>query len=705
MSTRRRGSSGRGRLIWGGLVLVLLAALASTFFLSRGAVSAAEDEAEARAVDWAGAVLFDALSPEQMQAPISDAEYRRLLLTVQSGILSDDRAVRIRVWSMDRTLVLSTDQLDAVGEVVAQDDPQIAAALGGQTLSTVTPTRVAPAEGLGGSDEKLYETSVPLRLPGAPGISGVVQIDQRYSSIESEAAGPWRTVRIGLVLVLTAAGVMLVLSLRPRPAPIGSPEGSGEETPAVSGRERRALERAGKAGKGVRAAEKGVRAAEKGARAAEEPAARAEPAVTEAPATDDTEERVRELEERATRAEARAAVAEERLREAAERASGGEPVRRGVPGVGAVATAEADMRVVTELRQAVAELDELKLKLSFADASLKEAEARLAERENAAMQIEQAWRAAGQELEDARAALADREVELRNAQDAAQAGRPSRDGPEGVEGTHGVEERVAAAEQRADAEARRAAALEAKVQEVEGELAQILTGAEAMATELEDWRNGARAGAATVSASGQLPVASQGEVAALMARVAELESQRRADVSELQRAQEALANTQLDATQARRRAKELEERLRELGSGAEEGSVAPAALQEEFAGYAEIPVVPTRAIREPAAPTPYAKEPVPEPTAEPAGSIAARLASIVRDREAGRTPQEGTAEDSWSAALGSEDVAEEVTQDDTGSAAESDGAVEEEGLSLRERLARAAAARHRAPGTAGSESD
>ncbi|MFB3739496.1 MAG: hypothetical protein ACE14W_11110, partial [Candidatus Velamenicoccus archaeovorus] len=53
-------------------------------------------------------------------------------------------------------------------------------------------------------------------------------------------------------------------------------------------------------------------------------------------------------------------------------------------------------------------------------------------------------------------------------------------------------------------------------------------------------------------------------VADLQARIAELEAQRRTDISELQRTQQALANTQYEMTETARRAKEAEERLREL---------------------------------------------------------------------------------------------------------------------------------------------
>ncbi|HEU4356616.1 MAG TPA: hypothetical protein VFT27_13590, partial [Actinomycetota bacterium] len=133
------------------------------------------------------------------------------------------------------------------------------------------------------------------------------------------------------------------------------------------------------------------------------------------------------------------------------------------------------------------------------------------------------------------------------------------------------------------------------------------------------------------------------DVQMLRARVAELEDARRADVAELQRAQETLANTQFEATQARKQAKDLEQELR-------------AALDR---------------------PPPAAETTEEAPPAPSAG------------RSRRRSPKEAQPEPS----LGPEEpVAEPEPEREDGE------------LSLRERLARAAAARHRMSGPPGAES-
>ena len=96
------------------------------------------------------------------------------------------------------------------------------------------------------------------------------------------------------------------------------------------------------------------------------------------------------------------------------------------------------------------------------------------------------------------------------------------------------------------------------------------------------------------------------DVQTLRERIAELEQARRSDVTELQHAQEALANTQFESAQARRRVKELEERLEELEA------VPAAAAEQVTASFVE-----------------------------EATSFSARLAHLVREHESAPEPEPG----------------------------------------------------------------
>jgi hypothetical protein len=142
--------------------------------------------------------------------------------------------------------------------------------------------------------------------------------------------------------------------------------------------------------------------------------------------------------------------------------------------------------------------------------------------------------------------------------------------------------------------------------------------------------------------------AGDGERAAqLVARVEELEAQRRQDVSELQRVQEALANTQLRLAAATKRAKH------------DESSSRPLQAVEDMA---EVPAEETRG-----------------DGASAEETIATRL-SRAKGRKRVVDPDEPA----------------EPTEP---AAPEEPAAAPSGGLSLRERLARAAAARHRVSGS------
>jgi hypothetical protein len=130
----------------------------------------------------------------------------------------------------------------------------------------------------------------------------------------------------------------------------------------------------------------------------------------------------------------------------------------------------------------------------------------------------------------------------------------------------------------------------------------------------------------------------------------QMESQRREEIGELQRAQESLANTQLELMEANRKLKEAQDRIRELERA---GAAAPAARAEP-------------------AYVPSHEAPYEEPL-EFTSSFAARLSHL----------REEIASHAEAAAAAPADVAEPEEEP------------AEETLSLRERLTRAAAARHR----------
>ena len=667
------------RPTWGVLTLITAALLAGSFALSSGALRNAESDARSTAVDYTNAVLLNALTPEEVQSEILKADYRKLIIAVQGEILSDPAVARLRLWQLDGTLIFSSDQRDKIGEPVGLGNSQIQAAGQGETESLVTEARVAPKVGLAGSNEKLYETFVPLRLGGAVDVAAVAQIDQRYSFIQEEAYRFWRPAQWALggafaifLLLLWAslftkpararvaagAGVAAVAGERPEHARADEQRmGQLEEHLDTSERQLHETLQAGKmlendldqaaqtitrleaenkrlrvaAGAAPGAAAAGAAATTtaaleaaqlterlkgseeereraagelqrlKAALAAKEAdLALAQVRVTSGEAeSTKLEEAVRGAEERAARGETRAKEAEQRANEAQVRANEAEAraneaeAARGALETEASKTKDArEKKAAAELKKAKQEAEKAALRVAEVEALLTEHQAKVGSLETSAKAAEEARKAASDELEKMRASHGDTQAEVTRLTDA----------------------------------------LAAKEAELERKIAEQA--------------------AVTGSVGGAEEQAAK--AAELTSHVRELEDQRRQGVEDLARAEERLGNTQLELMRATKRAKELEQRLREL----EAGEAAP--------------------------PGERASEPEPEPAPT---SPLARLRREVR--EAARAP--------------AEEPAPVPAEEPAPGPAEEPRPVDEAGLSLRERLARAAAARHRAPGSGGSE--
>ncbi len=174
----------KSRYVLLGVGVLLSGLLAMSFMLSGTGIEDAEATAETRAEQFAEAFLFTELTPDLLARDIMGTPYRDLLISVQAGILSDHRVARLRIWKAGGDLIFSTAQRDKVDEYFARENPEIARAAQGETVSTTTGRRVPPVDGLEGADEKLYQTYVPLEIDGAVATFAVVQIDPRYISIE-----------------------------------------------------------------------------------------------------------------------------------------------------------------------------------------------------------------------------------------------------------------------------------------------------------------------------------------------------------------------------------------------------------------------------------------------------------------------------------------------------------------------------------------
>lgn len=628
MSTHRREPASRiGPIIWGTVAFVLVAAIGVSFLLSRQALSDAKRSAEGRVEEYATSVLRPALTPELTSSDLSGAAYRALFARVQEGILSDEGVFRVRIWKPNKDLIFSTDQRDAIADVVAEDDVRIEQAAADQTVSTVTESRVLGKDGLAGTEERLLETFAPLHLENELSTSGVVQIDHRYSAIEEEVIRFWRPTQIGLAIALGVSAMLFGITVRGRrqePAPEARRTRTEPAPEGQAARVRDAEERTAAADRAAREAERKLADVERRLAVAEKRHGDAEDVGTAVSAS--VAKRVEELELQ-LRAEAtereqfqneaqqlRSALS----RKEAEVDQAGKEVQRLLA---TLSTKETELSVAREGMQGV-EVETARSKdlVTLAEQRAAEAEQRAAEAEAEASDTRQRVEELERRLVEAEKRVSEAE---RRAVDA--------------EGTAvELEARARAAEEAAS----KAASVGADASSAEA-VAELEASVRAATTELDEARQQLQAKDDELAAMGQEVARLRAEASASPAAVPEagdlqgllreLEEQRRADVAELQRAHEMLANTQVELAEANRRLQQAEAR-------ALAGEVTPEEVVEAR---------PTRRAR----PEPVLEE---EPSEEP-------------------EPSE-------------EEVEEEAA------------AADEEGLSLRERLTRAAAARHRTLG-------
>ncbi len=317
----------------------------------------------------------------------------------------------------------------------------------------------------------------------------------------------------------------------------------------------------------------------------------------------DAEELAAKIERRAADAEERAALAERKAAMSVAESEAAGTKRRD----------PAEKKLVAALKQAEGERDQLVAKLGDLERALAEAQAK--------------------------AEASEREMAVKSLQLNASA--------DATAAAQGLEERAVAAElQLADSQERFTDA-QSRLVDAESKLADAL----ATVADLE------QAGAARADGDASVPRTGPGTNQELEARIAELENARRADVVELQRAQESFANTQVELSNATRKLREAEARVQELERA---GRSRPVRTDDESAD-----------------------EPAP---------VTSSVTGPDRDRGIGEGPDDGVPSLGAFGDGGSPHVWE-TSGDDPEPGAEEEP--EAEGLSLRERLARAAAARKR----------
>ena len=467
-----------GSFLWGASALLLLLVLLGSVVLSGSSVGGAEADAQARAESLSGSVIEKELTPNLLARDITGAADRHLTVLVQAVIMSDDRFTTVRIWRLDGALIFSTAQGDDAS-VIAAGDRWIGQALDGQTASVLSSAGTYH-DGLKRPDEELFQTFVPITLSDDGTVDGVVQIDQRYSSIHGQAYRIWRPLQLVVFLLLIGVGVMFVRWLRRAPANL-------EHAPP----ERRV-------GHGRRAEDHDVLAradrAERAARKTEERLRELEAALAAAPTTAALEEL--DLKLRASEAEREELVATiQRLQATLSERDADVAIARDGSGSRADTKrinkliADAESKVVAAERKAAAAEKRTQEAAKRAtvtaeralemEAQLKEAEQRAADAQKLAATVDKRGSGAQRKFGEAeRHALEAQQKAKEAAERATQAEKQAGE----LSGT------TAEAEKRAAASEQRALVAEQRVADVErraAETAQLVTQAEGRASDAE----------------------------------------------------------------------------------------------------------------------------------------------------------------------------------------------------------------------------
>jgi chromosome segregation ATPase len=715
------------RVGWGLAILALAGAMALSFVFAYSSVGDQQRAAQARAVGDTTKKPLSDLTVSQVSKPIQGDASKVLLKDVRDHIMKDDRVVRVRIFNLNGTLVFSTDAGDKIG-VARIGTPQFLTGSSGGVASVITEPEAAVPSGLAGSAEPLYVTFAALRLQSQPKAAAVVEVDQRYAAIKAAASQLWRPIQLVIGVLIVVALLMLVASILARraarrfevPSQVGArPDpgfGQGGSTRAQKELEKRleAVEET------LRTAEQRAAASEREKRqiaerlvSAHEQLELMTAAASSKPAKGGDEamaRRMAALEAERDRMAAEVTRLEGELEERASALAG-----EGV-GTPSIADEEAGGRV------------------SELEAALADANAKAASLESAARQFEEERKLASAELDrvkeevagqkgrkgskkaeeltrqaEEKAREADEKVAQaleRAAQAEEQAGRLEEQAGRLEEQARQAQERASESDQRADHATEQLAQAKARMEQMEassaeaegravaaeqrvGQLEAVTKQAEERLTQLEGGQRQAEQRAAQADVrfkeiegertklsvelervKGSLEAKEKelaaeaekgGKASELAARVEELEAQRRQDVSELQRVQEALANTQLELAAATKRAKQASSGRTMHTAEDMTGAPAEEAPDDSLGSH------PERRSR-----TAKAAEELFAQSDE--DTIAARL-SRAKGRKRAVEPEE------------------------TGAPEEPAAAAPSGGLSLRERLSRAAAARHRVPGS------
>lgn len=201
------------RFVWGLLTLACFVMFVVGRTGENRAFTTALDDAKARGLAYTNDVLAPAVAARP-DSPVLGFRYHEIYPSLQAQVFTDPTVARVRLWSTDGTLLVSTDRRRA-GQVQVKDDPGVQAAASGGTFSqTVRLPFTFATTGEPGVDTDLLQTYSPLRVPDRIAPAAVVEIDFLLETLHAGAVDPWRTVQSVFGVLFFVCLAMTLLSFR-----------------------------------------------------------------------------------------------------------------------------------------------------------------------------------------------------------------------------------------------------------------------------------------------------------------------------------------------------------------------------------------------------------------------------------------------------------------------------------------------------------
>ena len=216
MEEQRGLASGGTRIVvWFALTsLAVFALVGIAISVSRARdVRAREERSAARsAVLVAEAVIGPHLVPSDFVGPITGTRYGVIDGRVAAVISTDRGIVRVKIWSIDGTVLYSNDPTQ-VGVRTGIGD-ELGEALEGHVATEISDLTADENESERELASKLFETYVPFRFAPDEPVVGVVEVYRDYSTIQAEIDHLTRTLTISLALgLLVLYSVVLPLMI------------------------------------------------------------------------------------------------------------------------------------------------------------------------------------------------------------------------------------------------------------------------------------------------------------------------------------------------------------------------------------------------------------------------------------------------------------------------------------------------------------